>query len=398
MRAAHPGLVGRAAPAPRLQAPHEGRTDSCAAGALPAACTAACRRPATDQDATAAGHDGGPRAPIPTPLPSSAQGPTPSPPPSHPQPGPPQPGAAPAGAGARRARGAAHRVRRRQSGAAGSPRRAPGRGVRGLPDAVNPATRPARPVWPGVAPPGRTWRRAGQPRARLPPASAMRVLEISLRDVPQLCDRPHPPRTPLSATRAPSRHRPDLCARPGPLCATPARGPMAARCLSLALALALAAAAAAPTADAVRMRARAADPSVEGKYELLGQAPIAAAHQMQLPCGPDQFLLMGAAPPGAGGARTAARARRRGPSPARDSRRATRARCTPRPPHTRRAAPAPADPAPASRLAPCPSLPTPLPPPSPPRAPRVWPYRRRGPPDAAPPTQQPRRHQGPLGA
>ena len=37
--------------------------------------------------------------------------------------------------------------------------------------------------------------------------------------------------------------------------------------------------------------------NVTGEYTLLGQAPIAAAHAIQLPCGSDQFLLMGEKPP-----------------------------------------------------------------------------------------------------
>lgn len=47
---------------------------------------------------------------------------------------------------------------------------------------------------------------------------------------------------------------------------------------------------------AVAPAARAAQDAAlatSGKYELLGQAPIAAAHQLQLPCGSNQFLLMG---------------------------------------------------------------------------------------------------------
>lgn len=37
----------------------------------------------------------------------------------------------------------------------------------------------------------------------------------------------------------------------------------------------------------------ALDPAVSGKYDVLGVAPIAAAHAMELPCGRDRFLLMG---------------------------------------------------------------------------------------------------------
>jgi hypothetical protein len=63
--------------------------------------------------------------------------------------------------------------------------------------------------------------------------------------------------------------------------------------MDLHLLVALALAAVAWTLDA----ARATDPrAVTGHYKLLGQAPIAAAHHMQLPCGHDQFLLMGEPP------------------------------------------------------------------------------------------------------
>jgi hypothetical protein len=62
----------------------------------------------------------------------------------------------------------------------------------------------------------------------------------------------------------------------------------------MAFVLALAAAIAAPVrASRAPPVGDATDFVVTGKYELLGQAPIAAAHQIQLPCGSDQFLVMG---------------------------------------------------------------------------------------------------------
>lgn len=65
-------------------------------------------------------------------------------------------------------------------------------------------------------------------------------------------------------------------------------------------------------AAAVAAAAAAPDPAVAGRYTLLGEAPIAAAHAMQLPCGHDSFLLMGeiSGTPGQGCYRTIAAVRR----------------------------------------------------------------------------------------
>ncbi|GBF96985.1 hypothetical protein Rsub_09782 [Raphidocelis subcapitata] len=65
--------------------------------------------------------------------------------------------------------------------------------------------------------------------------------------------------------------------------------------LTLWLALALSAAA------APRATRAAADLATTGEYRLLGQAPIAAAHQIQLPCGSNQFLMMEFGPTGVEG-------------------------------------------------------------------------------------------------
>ncbi|KAI8466478.1 MAG: hypothetical protein J3K34DRAFT_524480 [Monoraphidium minutum] len=71
---------------------------------------------------------------------------------------------------------------------------------------------------------------------------------------------------------------------------------LSGRCFALALAVAALFAATAPVA-----RATAPSKSTTGEYVLLGQAPIAAAHQIQLPCGSDQFLLMEFGPTGVEG-------------------------------------------------------------------------------------------------
>ena len=136
-----------------------------------------------------------------------------------------------------------------------------------------------------------------------------------------------------------------------------------------------------------RCAAPALDPAVAGRYQLLGEAPIAAAHAMQLPCGHDTFLLMGecahSVPWTAGEPVVRARAVAAGVT-RRDVARHSRARARTLPWQSRRAA--------LTRQPTCPHRPLP------PSLPRVWSHRRRGQAHAAPPAQQPGRLEGPVGA